>query len=166
MTVVVLEGSDASYKSTVAEKLSKMTGFPVIKGSSFELAQCSNDELYHFFTSLMSLDDIIVDRSIHSNLVYASLYKDYAILNDEQVAEIEKTIKRRNIKTVFLYASPEVIKQRLSVRGDDYVKQDMIEPILDKYFEVMNKAKVPITSFDTEQFNSDEIANELYTYFK
>lgn len=166
MTVIQIEGCDGTFKSTVAEKLSDMTGLEIIKGSSFELSQCANDKLNHFFTSLMSLDDIIIDRSIYSNLVYASLYKDYAILNPDQVNEIEKIMKRRKVKTAFLYASPEVVKQRLSERGDDYVKADMVDSILEKYFEVMRNAKSQIIWYDTEQFNSDEIANELYTYFK
>lgn len=164
--IYVLEGSDCCFKTTIAEKLSKLTGFEVIKGSSFELSKCTNEELNFFFTNLMALDDVIIDRSIYSNLVYASLYDDYAILNEAQVAEIEKTAKRRNVKTVFLTASADTIKSRLSVRGDEYVKEDMIDKILHKYYEVMGDAKAPITWYDTEQFSSDEIVKDLLDYNK
>lgn len=166
MTIIAIDGPDGCFKSTVAEKLSKLTGFPIIKGSSFELSQCTNEQLNHFFVSLIALDDIIIDRTIYSNLVYASLYKDYAILNENQVAAIEKTLTKKKVKTAFLYASTETIQNRLNVRGDDYVKNDMVEPIITKYFEVIRNAKAPITWYDTEEFNSDEIAADLAEYIK
>lgn len=154
------------FKSTTAEKLSNLTGYEVIKGSSFELSQCDNKTLNHYFNSLIALDDIIVDRFIYSNLTYASLYKDYSILNEQQVSEIERKMKRKKIKTAFLTASSETIKQRLSVRGDDYVNEDMVDTINEKFHEVIRNAKAPITWYDTEEFNSDEIAADLAEYVK
>lgn len=164
--IIQLEGNEAVFKTTIAEKLNKATGFQVIKGSSFELSKCTNDELYFYFKNLMAMDDIIIDRTIYSNLVYATLYDDYSILNEKQVEELEKMMKKKNVKTVYLIASSETIKARLRERGDEYVKEDEIDGIQDKYDEVMSNAKAPITWYDTEEFSSDEIVKELLKYYK
>lgn len=161
--IYFLEGNECCFKSTVAEKLHKATGFEIIKGSSFELSQKPNDELYFYFDSILNLDDIIVDRFIYSNLVYAYLYEDYSILSDKQVKQLQNKMNKKKVCTIFLTASDEVIKGRLRIRGDDYVNEDMISSINNKYIEVIKKARKNIGSitFNTEMFTSDEIVNQL-----
>lgn len=164
--IYVLEGNEAVFKTTIANKLSELTGYPVIKGSSFELSQKHNDELNFYFKSLLDLDDIIIDRFIYSNLVYADLYKDYSILTYEQVEVLEETMRKKSVKTVYLYADSEAIKERLRVRGDDYVEENMVDTINEKFNEVISDAKARITCYDTEIFTSDEISKELAEYVK
>lgn len=83
MTMIILEGTDCRYKSTIADKLSKELGYPVIKGSSFELAKSGNEKLFEHFNKLADEDNVIIDRYIYSNLVYAKKFKDYSILTEE-----------------------------------------------------------------------------------
>jgi cytidylate kinase len=74
--LIILEGNECNFKSTVAEKLSNLIGFNVVKGSSFEMSKTTNEELFNKFNQLSNLNRTIIDRFIYSNLVYASLYKD------------------------------------------------------------------------------------------
>lgn len=158
--LIILEGNECCFKTTVAEKLSKKLGWDIVKGSSFELAQCNNAELFEHFLGITHMKNKIVDRYIYSNLVYASLYKDFAIINEEQQNIIEDTLKDKAI-IVYLYASPDVIKERLEERGDDYVEVDMIESINEKYDQVTISDKVYNTMYDTEYLTSDEIVNQI-----
>ncbi|AKF30959.1 MULTISPECIES: AAA family ATPase [Bacillus amyloliquefaciens group] len=165
MTMIILEGTDCCYKSTVADKLSKELGYPVIKGSSFELAKSGNKKLFEHFNKLADEDNVIIDRYIYSNLVYARKFKDYSILTEEQQRTIEKKI-RDKAKVIYLHADPKVIKQRLSERGDEYINDRDIEPVLELYREVMNDAGLHTYSWDTEQWSSDDIVEGLIHLFE
>ncbi|NMV98050.1 AAA family ATPase [Bacillus velezensis] len=160
MTMIILEGTDCCYKSTVADKLSKELGYPVLKGSSFELAKSGNEKLFEHFNKLADEDNVIIDRYIYSNLVYARKFKDYSILTKEQQRTIEKKI-RDKAKVIYLHADPKVIKQRLLERGDEYINDRDIEPVLELYRAVMSDIGLHTYSWDTEQWSSEEIAKGI-----
>ncbi|MCR6614573.1 AAA family ATPase [Bacillus velezensis] len=165
MTMIILEGTDCCYKSTVADKLRKELGYPVIKGSSFELAKSGNEKLFEHFNKLADEDNVIIDRYIYSNLVYAKKFKDYSILTEEQQRTIEEKI-RDKAKVIYLHADPKVIKQRLLERGDEYIKDRDIEPVLELYREVMSNAGLHTYSWDTGQWDSDDIVEDLIQLFE
>ncbi|NHN20990.1 AAA family ATPase [Bacillus velezensis] len=160
MMMIILEGTDCCYKSTVAEKLSKELGYPVIKGSSFELAKSGNEKLFEHFSKLADEDNVIIDRYIYSNLVYAKKFKGYSILTKEQQRAIEEKIRDKT-KVIYLHADPKVIKQRLRERGDEYINDVDIEPVLELYREVMSDVGLHTYSWDTEQWSSEEIAKGI-----
>ncbi|MCY8063927.1 deoxynucleoside kinase [Bacillus spizizenii] len=160
MTLIILEGPDCCFKSTVAAKLSKELKYPIIKGSSFELAVSGNEKLFEHFNKLADEDNVIIDRFVYSNLVYARKFKDYSILSEQQLRIIEDKIKSK-AKVVYLHADSNIIKQRLSVRGDEYIEAKDIYSILDLYREVMNNARLHTYSWDTGQWDSDEIVKDL-----
>ncbi|MET1166814.1 AAA family ATPase [Bacillus sp. NIO_002] len=160
MTMIILEGTDCCYKSTVAEKLSKELGYPVIKGSSFELAKSGNEKLFEHFNKLADEDNVIIDRYIYSNLVYAKKFKDYSILTEEQQRAIEEKI-RDKAKVIYLHADPKVIKQRLRDRGDEYITERDIEPVLELYNQVIDEMGLHMNSWDTNEWNSDEIVEDI-----
>jgi thymidylate kinase len=157
---IIIDGCDATYKTTLANKLAKKLNFPVIKGSSFELSKCNNKQLFDHFLKLAELDNVVIDRFIYSNLVYASLYSGYAILNQNQFDEIENLIKNK-VLLIYLTSDAETIKNRLKSRGDNYVNEDMIEKILNKYAEVMSKSSLIIHTYDTKSWDSDMIVEDL-----
>ncbi|MCI3197723.1 deoxynucleoside kinase [Bacillus sp. HU-1818] len=164
MTLIILEGADCCYKSTVADKLSKQLGYLVIKGSSFELAKSGNKKLFVHFNKLADEDNVIIDRYIYSNLVYARKFKDYSILTEEQQRVIEEKI-RHKAKVIYLHADPKVIKKRLRERGDEYINDRDVEPVLKLYREAMSNAGLYTYSWDTGQWDSDEIVEDLTYLF-
>ncbi|MEH7552868.1 deoxynucleoside kinase [Bacillus altitudinis] len=158
--IIILEGCDCCYKSTVAKQLSKKLDYKILRGSSFELAKRSQDSLYDYCFGLTEHDNLIIDRYIYSNLVYATMFPGHAKLSDEQVSIIEKKLLS-NAKLIYLHARPEVIKERILSRGDDQVNTKDIEPIVELYNEVIPKSKLHTYSFDTEKYDSDEIVEDI-----
>lgn len=158
--MIILEGNECTYKTTVAEKLRSKLKIPIFKGSSFELSRSTNEGLHKHFMGLASLKDVIVDRFIYSNRVYATLYNDYAILTDKQRLAVEERIKNRAV-VYYLNADTETIKERLSVRGDDYVDMSMIEAINKEYIKTIFDSSLKVVSFNTTYWSSDEIVEEI-----
>lgn len=95
MTLIILEGPDCCFKSTVAAKLSKELKYPIIKGSSFELATSGNEKLFEHFNKLADEDNVIIDRFVYSNLVYAKKFKDYSILTEQQLDLLRIKLKQK-----------------------------------------------------------------------
>lgn len=158
---IYLEGSDATGKTTLANILSNELEMLIVKGSSFELATSTNEELYSHFKKVANLNNAIVDRSIWSNKIYATLYNDYTILTNEQRNNIEEKMKQNGDIIIYLTAPEEVIIDRLNERGDDYVSPDMIKPILEEYKSTMSEAvqnNLNVFFFDTNQHSSEDIA--------
>ncbi|WP_316274498.1 AAA family ATPase [Bacillus halotolerans] len=160
MTLIILEGPDCCFKSTVAAKLSKELKYPIIKGSSFELATSGNEKLFEHFNKLAAEDNVIIDRFVYSNLVYAAKFKDYSIITEEQQRAIEEKI-RHKAKVIYLHADPKVIKKRLIDRGDEYIVNEDIEPILELYNQVIDNMGLHMNSWDTNEWNSDEIVEDI-----
>lgn len=162
MTLIILDANECNFKTTIAHKLHDKLGYEVTRGSSFELSQCTNNELHQRFLEFAQLDNVILDRFIYSNLVYASLYADYSILTQEQVDEIEEIIKDNSI-VVYLKAPTDTIKERIAIRGDLYVSEDKVESINEKYKEVMSKVsgKINLLQLDTSILTSDQCVDEI-----
>lgn len=160
---IIIEGVDGSYKTTVAKKLSKKLGAPVIKGSSFELATGTNEQLFQHFLQLTQLTNAIIDRSIYSNRVYATLYPKYTILTHNQREQIEEKIRDNSI-VIYLSANSEIIIDRLEERGDEYITSDKVKDILGMYNTVMTDAvhnNIKVYTFDTGILSSEDIVNQI-----
>ncbi|MCY7500185.1 deoxynucleoside kinase [Bacillus pumilus] len=158
--IIILEGCDCCYKSTVAKQLSKKLDYKILRGSSFEIAKRSQDSLYEYCLGLTKHDNLIIDRYIYSNLVYATKFPGNTKLTHGQVSNIENKLLNKT-KLIYLYARPEVIKERILSRGDDQVNTKDIEPIVKLYNEVIPKSKLHTYSIDTEIYDSDEIVEDI-----
>lgn len=158
--LIILEGNECCFKTTVAEKLSNQLNIPVVKGSTFEFSKCTIEELFERFKGLTELDNVIIDRFIYSNRVYASLYEDYAILTSEQREEIEHLIHNKST-VYYLFADDKVIESRIRQRGDDYVVPEMVSKINDTYDSTMIEAKLKVVAYDTNDWSSNEIVEGI-----
>jgi cytidylate kinase len=160
MSLIILEGNECCFKTTVAEKLSEQLSLPVVKGSTFEFSKCTNEELFNRFKELTELDNVIIDRFIYSNRVYATLYEDYAILSKEQREIIEQIIDNKTT-VYYLYADSQIIESRIKERGDDYVVPEMVSKINNTYDETMTESNLKVVAYDTNDWSSDEIVEDI-----
>lgn len=158
--LIILEGNECCFKTTIAEKLSKQLNIPIVKGSTFEFSKCTNEELFERFKKLTELDNVIIDRFIYSNRVYATLYEDYAILTDNQREEIEQLIQHK-ASVYYLFADDNTIKARIRLRGDDYVVPEMVSKINHIYSKTMTESTLNVIEYDTALWSSDEIVNDI-----
>jgi thymidylate kinase len=151
--LIILEGSDGTFKTSIGNHLSSELSIPVFKGSSFESALMPNDRLFEWYLSMLNNlpEHAIMDRFFYSNLVYAPLFKDYSVLTDRQVVYLENIIdsKFRKALVVHLTGDPLIISERVNTRGDKYVTQEHIGPIIDKYKGVMYRCSLPVFNIDT-----------------
>lgn len=158
--IIVIEGVDGTFKTTVANKINKILNIPIIKGSSFELSTCTNEELFNHFKEFALMDNVCFDRFCYSNQTYATIYSDYTILTDEQRYYIEDLIKDKAL-IYYLFADTKTIEERIQQRGDNYVDTSMVDKINKLFAENISKSPLKVVWYDTTQWTSDEIAKEI-----
>lgn len=155
---IVLEGSDGSGKSTVAEKLTvALPNYTYVHGSSFENAKTDNNTLYTGFIDLAMQDKLILDRFWMSNRVYANIYKGYARVDHNQVA----TLKALSGTTLFVYffASRGELIKRMTERGEDYIEPSKVGEILQEYgkeLAALEDSGARVLYLNTEVLSSDQ----------
>jgi thymidylate kinase len=148
--MVIFEGSDATGKSTLELELQNRLNWDIIKGSSFELAKCTNDELFnHFKEVTLNNPNAIIDRWAISNYIYADIFKDYTRITDQQLQYLESLIEANNDTLVYVRADPEVVKHRLRQRGDEYIEEDDVDSIIEAYDNLFHNAKFKYIEIDT-----------------
>lgn len=157
----IVVGTDCSGKTSLVDMLSDITEFKVVKGSSFQHSQCSQDELFEKFLEFTKMDNVIFDRFTYCNEVYAEMYDDFAMLSDEQRRFIEREMKDK-ATIIYLYADDEVLEKRFNSRGDDYVSLDKIKYAKGKYEKSLSKVKdLEVVKFDTGKMNTKEIVEQI-----
>lgn len=157
---IILEGNECSGKSSLAKKLSEKLGWEIVKGSNFESATGTNEELYDFLEKPLDMDNVIIDRTFFSNMVYATLYPKYTIITNEQYSELQDRLleqdKNNESIVLYLYTDIETLKERLIDRGDEYIREDKLKDINDMYELLWENAKVEPYGIDTSIFSSDD----------
>jgi thymidylate kinase len=137
MTIIILEGADGAGKTTLAKELQRISGLDIVKGSSFEISQLGQDEMYEHMNELLDRKDIIVDRFYMSNRVYGELY-DYPTMRSMQFANLADKTEEKRALTVYVTADIDELRARLVSRGDRDIKPDELVSILEKYQESLN----------------------------
>jgi thymidylate kinase len=162
MIPIILEGCDAVGKSSIAEELARVTGFEIVKGSSFEISQLGVDGMYEYMMELLDRKNIIIDRFFWSNYVYGKKY-NYPTMSDFQFIQLACKAQTKAL-TVYVTADRTTVQQRMNNRGDDMIKSDEVEDILKRYEEVISN---PLTSqkmvlrFDNTYISNDCIASVI-----
>lgn len=154
----IVVGADCVGKTTLINLLSDAKRLNVVKGSSFEQSKLPHDQLLKNFEKLANKRYTIFDRFIYCNYVYATLYKDYAILTEEERRHIESLLSYDTC-IIYLHAPTKVLKERLAVRGDEYVDGTNFDEIKELYVESLAQATIPVYTFDTSILSAEEIVS-------
>lgn len=153
MAIIILEGADCVGKTTFANELADKTGYAIVKGSSFEIAEKGADAMFAHMMSLLDLKDVIIDRFFYSNLVYGNLY-DYPMMEYNQYLKLLDKMNQKAL-LVYLNAPTSVLRERMEKRGDDMIKADDLRPIKEGYRNVLYGLATPkmLLSLRTDDSN-------------
>jgi thymidylate kinase len=160
---IYVEGLDGSGKTTTIQALKKRLGnYTVMKGSSFEITSQGKNIFLPYFYTLTMRKNLICDRFIFSNWIYATVFSDYEKLDKIEFEFLQKEMAKNGFM-VFLYCSEEETKKRLKVRGEDYVKENQLQIISDLYQKAITESvsELNIMSIDTTNKSTDEIVDEI-----
>lgn len=111
---IFIDGCDGSGKSTLAKYLSDK-----FKLDIFCLTKDSEKSVSRYY-ELLNIDNVIYDRTFLSEVVYPKVFGREEWIADKDVSDLLDEYKCDDTLFVICTAPEDVIKERLSVRGNEY----------------------------------------------
>lgn len=162
--LLIISGCDRTGKTTLCNSLKNYLNenFTKMLISNFcnEIeykhfsAPKTKEEGYNTFTNFLnSIKDnvfYIIDRFYECENIYAPIYRNY-IINYNQ--ELDKTLRNKH-KVLFIYVKSDldIIKQRITDIGDDYININDIEQIYNNYEKYMQTIQLPYITLNNNSF--------------
>lgn len=137
--LLIIEGPDGSGKTSLAEQLSKQTGYPIIHRSQPK----SDEEKAVMFEEYLQLaksgKNAILDRCWYSEMVYGPVMRDASVLSYPDMYQIESAAAKHGAIIIYCTDDVKVLWNRCKRRGEDYiVDADTFMKICRGYSVVMN----------------------------
>lgn len=119
--IIIIEGPDGSGKTTLAKKLSKQTGYPLVHRS----APKSDDEKTAmkemYLRCIREGADAIFDRCWYSEMVYGPIMRDASVISYPNMYALEKRLTDHGALIIYCTGDPDVLWERCTERGEDYI---------------------------------------------
>lgn len=111
---LILEGPDCAGKSTMAKELAERLRLDIIKSHK---NGPKNTDAYR---ERLACHNVVIDRCWISELIYAKYFGKTPIVDDFEDELLCEVCMRRHIPIVVMSPPLDVLKRRMSERGDDY----------------------------------------------
>tara|TARA_R110000851_G_scaffold70141_2_gene156533 strand:+ start:1371 stop:1931 length:561 start_codon:yes stop_codon:yes gene_type:complete len=149
--IIILEGVDCGGKGWMAERLLKSIpncyylkhGNKPANNSEGEIAKLhiSYNTMLKTYNEAIRPNggNVIFDRFYPSELVYGSVVRRYNInlTRDEALInyykELESKVNQEPHLYIEIFADKADILKRMEIRGEDYLEQELVSPVLESY---------------------------------
>lgn len=137
--LLILEGPDGSGKTSLANKLSKQTGYNILHFSKPETEE-EKDRMYEMYEELIVCNRYaILDRSWYSEMVYGAVMRDSSYISFDEMYQLEQILADIGALIIYCTGPREVLWRRCTKRGEDYItSMNKFNQIYDKYEELMS----------------------------
>lgn len=128
----IVEGPDGSGKTTLAKNLALSTGCKYIHNSYEDLCNL------HFFAEQLYKENVVIDRSFISEVIYAKVKKRTCRVSNSDVEKLHTLIE--NLCGVLIYCATDMKTciLRAYSRGEDYVNEQELKQIFTSYAHYFN----------------------------
>lgn len=159
---IILEGCDGVGKTTLANLLLHR-GY---KSLHFDYdPTLSIKEKYQIILSKDYRDNIVLDRSFISEMVYGPLKRGYSRLSDQDFSELLQMVNKQGGRVVLLDAAPEIIYNRIRKRGnvnDKNIDINQITIIRNLYKQILSsRQECPINIIRNDKDIPQNILTKL-----
>lgn len=146
--MIVLGGLDASGKSTICNGLKDYYNGEVTHFSNPKDLEDGKKQYFNFINKTELDKFYICDRYHDGEWVYAPIYRNYVA---DYMEELEnEIIKKHNYLFVYVKAELNTIIERIKSRGEDFVKPEHYQTIMDNYENIyLMSQNMPFTVIDT-----------------
>lgn len=153
----MIDGCDGTGKSSVCEKLANELNCNIIRLTK------NGPRAVESYKYLMNANNVVHDRSFISELIYSKYFEKDVELSSQEILTLWRIIRYLPINFFILTANNEEIYKRISLRGDEFIKDaEIFKKINDEYrtFAKCNE----VTLIDTTNKSIDEVVKEIRSY--
>lgn len=148
--IIIIEGPDGSGKTTLANYLSKTTGYPIKHRSKPNTPEEKAAMMQSYIDDIRSNDNIIWDRCFYSEMVYGPVMRDQSYISLEQMWQLEKELLDQGVLVIYCTDDTLTLWERCTARGETYITSvEQMAALKDKYDLLMLQGDhlVPITTY-------------------
>jgi thymidylate kinase len=119
--IIILEGIDGSGKTTLAEQLSRQTGYPIIHRSKPETEEDRQQMMKSYIDVCKQHKNAIFDRCWYSELAYGPVMRDKSVMTYPQMYELERLLAKSGAIIIYCTGSIATLWHRAHHRGEAYI---------------------------------------------
>lgn len=148
--IFIIEGPDGSGKTTLAEKLSKQTGYPVVHRSQPKSEEEKLHMLRGYVDAIEAGKNIIFDRCWYSEMAYGPVMRDESVITYPEMYLLEEKLAKHGAMIIYCTDKPKTLWRRATKRGEDYITDfETFERICANFDVIMGVPHlVPVVKYD------------------
>lgn len=147
--IIIIEGPDGSGKTTLANKLSEQTGYPIEHRSKPETEE-EKKKMYDMYLQMCkSKRNVILDRCWYSEIVYGTVMRDASMISIYDMYALEKQLSKVGALLIYCTDTESALWRRATKRGEDYItSRDDFRSICEQYNKLMDMPHIiPVTRY-------------------
>ena len=118
--IFIIEGPDGSGKTTLAEMLSKQTGFPVVHRTQPKSEEEKARMMQEYVATIKTGKNAIFDRCWYSEMAYGPVFRGESCISVDEMHELEGLL--HSLGGFVVYCHSENAYERACERGEDYIQ--------------------------------------------
>jgi thymidylate kinase len=161
-TIIIMEGTDKSGKTTISKALSSRIGIPRFKVQRDNYNWSPEMNLKYLTEGItqfleQSGSSIILDRWHPSDFVYDRLFKRQS--DDIKIMDIDGRLAKLDALLVVCYKTPE--HYEVDLEDADFVNPSMYDEMNDLYKEFISKTKCKVLHLNTSDRDIEEQLSKI-----
>lgn len=148
--IIIIEGPDGSGKTTLAEKLSRQTGYPIIHRTQPKTDEEKKLMMDEYLQAILSGKNMIFDRCWYSEMAYGPVMRDSSVISYPEMYELEEHLTRRGAIIIYATGPRAALWQRCQKRGEDYItSRDDFNAICENFDKIMRVPHhIPVVRYE------------------
>ena len=148
--IFIIDGADGSGKTTLAKRLSDITGYKYFHFSYPKTIEEKLNMVQNYREFIKNNPNAILDRSWYSEMVYGPVMRGPSYVSHRDMQDLELLLAKYGGLIIYCTDKPEVLWKRATERGEDYVTDyTKFVAICEKFDEVLGvQHLVPVVKYD------------------
>lgn len=148
--ILIIEGPDGSGKTTLAEKLSKQTGYPIIHRTQPKTEEEKKLMMGEYLQTIRSGKNMIFDRCWYSEMAYGPVMRDSSVISYPEMYELEEHLAKYGAIIIYATGPKAALWQRCQKRGEDYItSRDDFNAICENFDKIMRVPHhIPVVRYE------------------
>lgn len=149
----ILEGGEGSGKTTLANKLHRMTGYPIVHRSKPNTEEEKREMWQQYIQAIDEGDNVILDRCWYSEMVYGLIMRDKSYITYSQMYDLEARLEAKGAIIIYCTGTPEALWQRCQARGEEYIKEYATHVAICEEYEDLMVAphRIPVVRYEVDK---------------